>query len=214
MRLILNCIMRLIYLLFGIRSKKFLTDWKARIYTAWVRNAFYRSGDIRVNPPIIITGGKQIVIGNKVGLGRLGSLRSWKNKLDTSSYNPLIEIGNNVWIGDFFNIQAANKICIGSGVLMGKWVSIIDNDHGVYDINNPIDIENWKTKNPSERPLGSKGPIIIHDNVWIGDKVTILGGVVIGEGSVIASNAVVTRNIPAYSIAGGVPAKVIKTINR
>lgn len=52
--------------------------------------------------------------------------------------------------------------------------------------------------------------VIIEEDVWCGANVTILKGVTIGRGSIIAAGAVVTKNIPAYSIAGGVPAKVIK----
>jgi len=56
----------------------------------------------------------------------------------------------------------------------------------------------------------SKGPIIVEDDVWIGDRATILSGVHIGQGAVIAAGAVVVTDIPAYAIAGGVPCKVIK----
>lgn len=58
--------------------------------------------------------------------------------------------------------------------------------------------------------LVSKGPVTIGNNVWIGDNVTVLSGVSIGDGTVIGSGAVVTKNIPAYSIAVGVPARVVK----
>lgn len=55
-----------------------------------------------------------------------------------------------------------------------------------------------------------KGPVKIGDNVWIGDRATILSGVTIGEGAIIAANAVLTHDVPAYTVVGGVPAKVIK----
>ena len=57
----------------------------------------------------------------------------------------------------------------------------------------------------------SKGIINIGNNVWIADNVTLLSGVSIGDGAVIGAGAVVTKDIPAYSVAAGVPAKVIKT---
>lgn len=63
---------------------------------------------------------------------------------------------------------------------------------------------------PILRPLGVKGPVKIGDNVWIGDRATILSGVTIGEGAIIAANAVLTHDVPAYTVVGGVPAKVIK----
>ena len=66
---------------------------------------------------------------------------------------------------------------------------------------------------PNYRPLYSKGPVIIEDNVWIGEGAMIMPNIHIGKGSIIAANSVVTSNIPAYSIAAGVPAKVIKSLN-
>ena len=62
---------------------------------------------------------------------------------------------------------------------------------------------------PNERPIISKGKIKIGDNVWIGEKVTILAAVTIGEGAVIAANSVVTKNVAPYTVVAGVPAKVI-----
>ena len=60
------------------------------------------------------------------------------------------------------------------------------------------------------RFVTSKGPVIIGNNVWIGDKATVLPNVTIGDGAVIAANAVVTKDVPPYSIVAGNPAKVIK----
>lgn len=65
---------------------------------------------------------------------------------------------------------------------------------------------------PRKRKMTSNGPIIIGDNVWIGDKVTVLGGVTIGNNSIIGANSVVTKDIPPYTVAAGIPAKVIKVI--
>ena len=88
-------------------------------------------------------------------------------------------------------------------MLTGKWVSITDNSHGEPD-------KDTLGMRPQQRPITSKGPVVIGNNVWIGDKATILPGVTIGDGAVIAANAVVTKDVPAYSVVGGNPAKVIK----
>lgn len=64
----------------------------------------------------------------------------------------------------------------------------------------------------SKRPIVTKGPVIINKNVWVGDKASILSGVTIGEGSIVAANAVVTKDVPAYSVVAGNPAKVIKNL--
>ena len=83
--------------------------------------------------------------------------------------------------------------------------------------------ENHQTKTVTTFPLKSilgqrqfsedavsKGSIIIEDEVWIGYGVTILSGVIIGKGAIIANGAIVTNNIPPYTIAGGIPAKIIR----
>ena len=64
---------------------------------------------------------------------------------------------------------------------------------------------------PLKRNLFSKGPVIIGKNVWIGDKATILPGIIVGDGAIIAANSVVTKNVPAYGVVGGNPAKLIKS---
>ena len=87
--------------------------------------------------------------------------------------------------------------------MTGKWVTISDNNHGTTDFDTLHEA-------PAIRKLYTKGPVIIGNNVWIGDKATILGGVTIGDGAVIAANSVVTKDVPAYSVVGGNPARVIK----
>ena len=116
---------------------------------------------------------------------------------------PDIQIGSNCNFGAYNHITCANSIHIGNGLLTGKWVTISDNSHGESDFNT-LQIP------PHKRKIVSKGPVIIEDNVWIGEKVTILSGVTIGEGAIIAANAVVTKNVPAFSVVAGIPARIIK----
>ena len=113
-----------------------------------------------------------------------------------------INIGQNCQFGALNNITCANNIVIGNGFLSGKWVTISDNSHGGTDMAS-------LSKMPAAREICSKGPIIIEDNVWVGDKATILGGVRIGQGAVIGANAVVTKDIPAFCVAVGNPARII-----
>ena len=84
-------------------------------------------------------------------------------------------------------------------------MTITDNSHGdtLY--------ETLQTP-PHKRKLVSKGPVIIEDNVWIGDKATVLPGVTIGKGAIVAANAVVTKDVPPYCIVAGIPAKIVKEI--
>ena len=65
---------------------------------------------------------------------------------------------------------------------------------------------------PAERPLSSKGRVAIGKNVWLGANVCVLPGVNIGDGVTIAAGSVVTHDIPSYSMAAGVPARIIKSL--
>lgn len=121
--------------------------------------------------------------------------------------NPELTIGRKCRFGAYNHITCTNRILIGDGVLTGKWVTITDNSHGA------IDMDTLKIM-PILRPVVSKGPVIINKNVWIGDKATILPGVTIGEGSIIAANTVVTQSVPPYSVVAGNPGKIIKKSNK
>ncbi len=118
---------------------------------------------------------------------------------------PNLIIGNGVSIGEYSHITCANNIEIGDGLLTGRFVLITDNGHGRSSVEE-IGLS------PILRPVHSNGPIKIGKNVWIGDKATILPNVTIGENAIIAANAVVTKDIPAYAIAAGCPAKIVKMI--
>lgn len=118
-------------------------------------------------------------------------------------YNPSIEIGKGTQIGPYNAIAAINKILIGNNVLFGPYVHISDHSHMYQDITKPI----------MHQPAFSKGPIIIEDDCWLGFGCHILSGVTIGKHSVIGANSVVTKKVPPYSVAAGMPAKIIKKYN-
>lgn len=122
------------------------------------------------------------------------------------TFSPQIKIGNNVGCSDFLHIAATNFIHIGDNVLIGSKVLITDHLHGDYRGLLPSSPE----VSPHDRLLTNDQAVIIEDNVLIGDNVCVLPGVVIGRGAVIGANSIVTCNIPAWTIAAGVPAKVLK----
>ena len=114
-----------------------------------------------------------------------------------------IIIGSDVSMMENCQISCCEKVVIGSGTLFGANVFVTDNFHG--------DCSRKQLEYaPLKRPLYVKGRVIIGNNVWVGRNVCIMPGVKIGDGAVIGANSVVTHNIPAYSIAVGCPAKVIK----
>lgn len=96
-------------------------------------------------------------------------------------------------------------IKIGDNVLLGRRVTITDNSHGASNFTD-------MTIPPLQRILYPLKGVSIASNVWIGDNVVILPGVTIGEGSIIGANAVVTKDIPPYSVAVGNPARVVKSV--
>lgn len=152
--------------------------------------------------PKELKGEKYISIGEGTKILKGVILTAW-DEYGQQKFMPEIVIGEYCSIGEYCHITACNKIHIGDGLLTGRYVYISDNTHGLTD-GSDLDI------NPLNRNLYSKGPVIIGNNVWIGERVCVLADVTIGDGAIIAANSVVTHDVPAYSLVGGCPAKVIK----
>ena len=184
-----------------------LYGYRNILYTLWIRNFIGHVGmHSMLSKPCSLQGGgqKNIRIGDYTNIQSYSVLGCW-SIYGSQHFNPSISIGNHCSIGEYNHITACNKITIGDGLLTGRFVYIGDNAHGEFKK------ENAQIP-PKDRSLCSKGEIVIGNNVWIGDKVTILGGVHIGDNVIIAANAVVTKDVLSNSVVAGVPAKVIKTI--
>lgn len=156
--------------------------------------------------PLYLKGGKYITIGDTFACGQRLRLECW-DYYKGIPHTPKILIMNNVNIGHDCHIGAINEIYIGNNVLIGSKVYISDHSHGNTSYEDLL-------KTPIERPLYSKGKVIIEDNVWIGEGVVILPAVTIGENCIIGANAVVTKDFPPNCIIGGNPAKIIRVINK
>ncbi len=114
-------------------------------------------------------------------------------------YPYRIKLGSRVTINEFCYLSGYGNLDIGDDVLIGHRVSIVSSDHIFEDTNKTI------------RSQGIRGKSVkISDDVWIGANSTILAGVTIGKGVIVAAGSVVTRDIPPFSIVGGVPAKILK----
>lgn len=111
-----------------------------------------------------------------------------------------IFIGDNSGLG--VNCKIQRNVKIGNDVMMGEDVMIITNTHNFENCDIPMRTQGLKNIS-----------VTIEDDVWIGSRVIILPGVKIGKGSIIGAGAVVTKDIPEYSIVGGVPAKLIRSRN-
>jgi acetyltransferase-like isoleucine patch superfamily enzyme len=114
-----------------------------------------------------------------------------------SAYGLDIRVGRKVFINQCCTLYDMGGVDIGDNVMIGPNVNIITTGH-------PLE--------PSRRRAYVEAkPIVIEKNVWIATGVTIIGGVTVGENSVIAAGAVVTKNVPPNSFAAGVPAKIIRS---
>jgi acetyltransferase-like isoleucine patch superfamily enzyme len=114
------------------------------------------------------------------------------------TFGKNITIGKNVFFNTGCSFQDRGGISIGNGSMIGMNVTIATLNHG-------LSIETRNITYPS--------PVIIGKNVWIGSNATILPGVTIGDNSVVAAGAVVTKDVPKNTVVAGVPAKVVKEIN-
>jgi len=138
-----------------------------------------------------------IQIGNNVGIGAFSRI------VVSTSLNNLgqsIKIGNNVGIGEFAYLGGAGGLEIGNECIIGQYFSCHPENHASDNLTQAI----------RQQGVTRKG-IKIGENCWIGSKVTILDGVEIGNGCIIAAGAVVNKSFPENSIIGGVPAKLLKT---
>ena len=181
---------------------------KREIFNFIHSKKFKRAGSVNLSPDSFIRGHSHIEIGDHFSAGRNFTLEAITEH-NGIKFDPRIVIKDNVEIHDFVHIGATHYVEIGNNVLMASRIFIADHNHGIYagEGQTPPDTP------PARRPIDRDKSVIIEDNVWIGEGAAILPGVKIGKGSVIGAGAVVTRDVPTYSIAVGNPARVIKCFN-
>lgn len=114
----------------------------------------------------------------------------------------VLVLGENSFVGSYSVIGVNSRIEIGKNVMIANAVSIRDTDHKFKDLNVDMLQQGMETD-----------PVYIKDNVWLGHGVVITKGVTVHSGAIVGANAVVTKDVPANAIVGGVPAKVIKYRN-
>jgi len=134
---------------------------------------------------------RAIRLGTGSGFGDFARIECYSTANSRSSA-PVIEIGERASFGDCVHLGAISGIQIGRSVLCGSKVIIIDHNHGLTG----AELETESNTPPAERKLVGRGPIVVEDNVWIGEGACILGGVTVGFGAVIGANSVVTKDVP------------------
>ena len=140
--------------------------------------------------PVSTAGRPEVHLGNHCRLGR--------DVFFETGGSGSITIGEHARLNAGTTVVSYAKVTIGGNCLIGEYVSIRDANHGTA------------LSAPMRSQPHDAAQISIGDDVWIGRGVCILKGVTIGDGAVIAANSVVTKDVPAKAIVGGVPARVIK----
>lgn len=166
--------------------------------------------DIRIFPDAHLGGAKHMRIGRGFSAGRglwLDAVAEYY--MAGQIFTPELIVGDRVSVGEYVHIGCNHRIVIGDDVLMGSKIYITDHNHGVYRGENA----DSPAIPPGARKLTEGESVEIGARCWIGEFVTILPGVTIGEGCIIGSHSTVTHDIPANSIAVGSPARVIKVWN-
>ena len=152
-----------------------------------------------IEAPAWIRGGQSIAVGSGTKIWRSSRL----NVVNPEKDRVVIEICDGVVVNPFVRIAGVTSIRIGVNAAIASNCFITDHDHYAPDISTSA-VTNAQV---------IAAPTSIGDHAWLGEKVCVLKGVRIGEHSVIGAGSVVTRDIPAYSIAAGNPARVLRTWN-
>lgn len=194
------------------RQARFLTrqslHWviEHRAWTPWYLVRYYRLAKFRLtNPHVILRGmvffGKRVEIHATPDVGRL-EIGRWVHIGDGNAircHEGSLRIGDKVVFGKDNVVNTYLDIEIGASTLVADWCYICDFDHCTGDITLPIKDQGIV-----------KSPVRIGPDTWIAAKVTILRKTVIGRGCVLGAHSVVKGTIPDYSVAVGIPAKVVK----
>jgi len=154
----------------------------------------------RICRPRRIRGGEYLTMGDRAWIEAHSSIEAvckWR----AQRFQPRISIGSDVYIGRYFFMTAVGMVRIDDGCVLAEHVYITDCGHGLDPREGPI----------MERPLFSKGEVVIGARTFLGYRSCVLAGVELGENCVVGANSVVTRSFPSHSMVVGVPARLIKT---
>jgi len=199
-----NSLAKLFSIFFSVRLHDVILRFCKKIYWfAFVKQLKSCGGNSYIQYPFIVRGPQYITLGHNTLIAprlRMDAIDSEGGK----KFNPQIIIGNNVIINFDCHIGCVCNVKIGDNVLIAGKVYITDHSHG------DTSPESLKQP-PASREIISKGPVIIENNVWIGECVSILPNVKIGENSIIGANSVVTKDVPPNTVVAGVPARIIKS---
>ena len=189
-----------------IRFLKYIKNRLFYIKINSIKKTFKCAGkNFYISKGFKLKGNEYIEIGDDFYAGPNCRIEAWDN-YEGENFMPQIIIGHGVKINSQCHVGCINKIIIGNNCLFGSYVFVTDHSHGNSN-SDDINIH------PVKRHLYSKGEVIIEDDCWLCESCVILPNVRIGHNSIVGANAVVTSDVPPYSIAVGNPA-VVKPINK
>ena len=140
----------------------------------------------------------------RIGAGTVVREHAWLNGGRAEGSAPVLTIGDGCYVGRFAHVNAAHGVVIEDKVLIADRVYISDIDHEYRKSGLPV----------IDQGVRSKGPVRLKSGCWIGAGAVILPGVTVGRNAVVGANSVVVKDVPDFTVVGGVPAKVLKEIPR
>jgi acetyltransferase-like isoleucine patch superfamily enzyme len=194
------------------RPARFLTlaslRWviRHRAWTPWYLVRYWRFAVFKLRNPHVVTEGfvflgRRVTLEARRGYGRL-VLGRWVHIGSGNSircHEGTLRIGDKCVFGKDNTVNCYLDIEFGAATIVADWVYVCDFDHVFDDVTVPIKDQGIV-----------KSPVRVGPDVWLGTKVTLVRGVTVGQGCVVAANAVVTRDLPPYAVAVGVPARVVR----
>ena len=144
---------------------------------------------------------------------RIGTHSIINCRIDFDSPNGQVRIGKRCYLGAS-HLVCHTGITLGDDVIISWGVTIVDHDsHSINWRDRANDVIDWGNKQKDWGNISVR-PVVIQDKVWIGFGASVLKGVTVGEGSVIAANSTVTKDVPPYSLVAGNPARIVRALTQ
>ncbi|MCX9449919.1 acyltransferase [Vibrio cholerae] len=140
-----------------------------------------------------------VVYGKNVSLHYFGNFLVFKNK----NLNAKIVLGDDVYVGKFFDLHTSSKITLSDGVVLSDYVYMSTVAHGISPRDGFIMKQDWY----------DRGEIYIGENSFIGHGAKVFGNVTLGEWCIVGAGSIVTKSFPSFSMIAGNPARLIKKYN-
>jgi acetyltransferase-like isoleucine patch superfamily enzyme len=179
---------------------------RQRAWTPWYLIRYWRFFWLKLRRPDIVTEGlvflgRRVQLYSRPGYGRivLGRWVHFAGGNALRAHEGTLHVGDKVVFGTSNTVNCYLDVEIGAATIVADWIYICDFDHRFDDVHRPIKDQGIV-----------KSPVRIGPDCWLGTKVTVLRGARVGEGCVLAAHAVVRGEVPAFGVAVGIPARVVR----